>query len=132
MSIFLILIVLILGVFSTDMQAEPACGSEGCAVEVVTLEEPWEPVFFDGFEGVIVPASAAPQFMLDGGWTPTLEQVTAAEVAIADAEGELDHDRQYVGFTEDGEQKIHINGFCDDFGQDGRQTPIFVMDGGEC
>ena len=94
----------------------------------------WERVEIDGIEGVIVAEADVSAFVGDDEpWTPTVDDVTAVELAIAEEQGALpDHRRQYAGFTEDGDLKIFVNGFCDDFGQDWEREPIIVMDGGEC
>lgn len=140
MSILAIIFVLIFGFFSTDVTAisstpvvaRPTCAptTTGCVDEVTDAS--WTTVTIGGVEGVIAPETVAADFGYEGGWVPTVEQVTAAEAAITAEQGELDHDRQYVGFTEDGQQKIFVNGFCDSFDMDWQHTPILVMDGGDC
>ena len=79
-------------------------------------------------EGVIVAETDGPQFIgADGYWTPSVEDVTAVEDAIADEQGELDQVRQYLGYVVDGERKIFVNGFCDDWDTDWRSEPVIVL-----
>ena len=138
MSVILIILVLISGIFITG-----APTAETVSVCVVDIEgncvpEPadgWLPVSFEGFEGVIVPAEAVEGdlwFQSEEAWTPTEADVVAAEAAIEDDQGPLDHMRQYVGITEGGERKVVVNGFCDAFGQNWQAELVFVMDGGDC
>jgi hypothetical protein len=64
-------------------------------------------------------------------WAPTANDIAAAESAIAAAEGDLEHYRQYAGFTEDGDRLLLVNGFCN-AEPDWTSRIVFVMDGGEC
>jgi len=68
----------------------------------------------------------------DAYWLPGLADIEAAELALSDEVGELDHDRQYAGYIEDGNRKIYINGFCDAPGVDWHERPVLVQDGGDC
>jgi hypothetical protein len=105
----------------------------------VTGEE-WEPVTVGQVVGVIVAPNDAPLFVDslgldlddDAYWQPTFADVEAAEVAVADEAGELEHKRQYAGYIENGERKVFINGFCDRIGIDWRERPVLVQDGGDC
>ena len=143
------IILILLGFFGFATTAEPVvvdgpdCGgvttegeaSDGCSSpDAVAV---WEVVQVGGVEGVIVSEVNGPMFRMfftdvDSYWTPTVDDVTAAENAIAAEQGELEHMRQYVGFLENGEQKIYINGFCDAFHMNWQTEPVFVDDGGEC
>jgi hypothetical protein len=135
MSIIILIIILILGFFGIAVADEPDCGPDGCvAVEETTPA--WQPVSINGLEGVIVAEADGPQFDIfvtaDGYWTPAVADLEAAEAAIAADQGALDHLRQYVGYLEDGQRKILVNGFCDPFGYAWQAEPVFVMDGGDC
>lgn len=136
MSLIVILILILLGLFGVSADPVvvegPDCaqdGSDGC-VQAVT---PWEPVTIGGVEGVIVAEADGGLFVgQEGYFKPTTDQLTAAELAIAREQGVLDHQRQYVGYIENGERKLFVNGFCDSSGQDWHAEPILVADGGEC
>ncbi len=129
--ILFILAFLGFGYFSVEPEVAVSPSVE--VIEVTEAPAPgWTLVELDGFEGVIVAPEAAAGLGLDEPyWAPTVSDVTDAEAAIAEAEGELDHTRQYAGFTQDGERKIFINGFCTDE-PNWTQDIIFVLDGGEC
>jgi hypothetical protein len=106
--------------------------SEPAATVVVVEATPWEPVELDGIQGVIVAVDAVGGFGLpEPYWSPSQADVAAAEHAITALEGDLDHYRQYAGFTEDGDRKIMINGFCN-AEPDWTSQIVFVMDGGDC
>ena len=133
MSTLIVLIILfLLGMFGVGVAVETDClpGSDQCSAAID--EDAWTPVTVDGIDGVIVPASGASIFVAaDEYWTPTETEIADAEQAIADAQGELDHMRQYAGFVEDGDRKIYVNGFASESGIDWYSEPVFVMDGGE-
>jgi hypothetical protein len=94
----------------------------------------WEPVSVGDIDGVIVPESEGSVFVSTGEyWTPSPEEIAEVEAAIAQDQGELvGHNRQYVGFYEEGEPMVYVNGFCDSFGMDWEVEPVLVDDGGEC
>lgn len=135
---FWILIVLILGFIAFAQPEQVAQGPHVARVTVVTEE--WQPVTIGQVEGVILTPDDAPLLVdtlgldLDGDayWRPSVADVEAAELALSDRAGELDHDRQYAGYIEDGSRKIYINGFCDASGGDWRERPVIVQDGGDC
>jgi hypothetical protein len=96
------------------------------------LADGWTLVNVNGVDGVIVaPEDAIGLGLAEPFWAPSVTDVFAAEAAIADSEGELDHYRQYIGFTENGDQKILVNGFCNPDASWTSQV-VFVMDGGDC
>lgn len=70
------------------------------------------------------------------GWTPTLDDLQAAEDAVLTApagrrEPQIDGYRQYVGIIEDGQRKIVVNSMCMEL--DGwTEGYIEVGDGGSC
>jgi hypothetical protein len=138
MALILIILVAIIGVFVSETQTVET--SRVCVQDIrgnCVLEpaDGWTPVSFDGFEGVIVPAEDVEDegwFSSDEAWTPTEEDVVAAEAAIEAKQGPLDHMRQYIGITQDGERKIFVNGFCDAWETNWQAELIFVNDGGEC
>lgn len=129
------IILIILAFFGVGtFAAEPVAVSTVSAVPAIVeeLAEGWTLVEVEGVRGVIVAPEAGAAFGLsEPYWAPTVADVADAEVAIAEAEGVLDHTRQYAGFTEDGERKILVNGFC-------TEEPywthdiVMVMDGGAC
>jgi hypothetical protein len=132
MSILIIIIMILLGVFGFGIAVETECQSteDGC-VETVTSSS-WMTVEIDGVVGVIVAEGDGPLFQAaDGFWTPSIDDLEAVEFAIAAAQGELDHLRQYVGYIEGGQRKIYVNGFKDTFGIDWTSEPVVVEDGGE-
>lgn len=138
MSLILIILIAISGFFvagSPTVETSSVCVVD---VEGNCVPEPadgWLPVSFEGFEGVIVPAEAVegdPWFQSDEAWTPTEADVVAAEAAIEAEQGPLDHMRQYVGITEDGQRKVFVNGFCDAWDTNWQAELVFVMDGGDC
>lgn len=134
MAILAIIVFFVFGIFSTGVSTETIEVQQVCAPSSSECAQgdAWSPVTIDGVEGVIASDTTAEAFGYGGGWVPTVEQVTVAEAAISAEQGPLDHYRQYVGFTENGQQKIYINGFCDTWDTDWRTTPIVVMDGGDC
>lgn len=138
MALILIILVLISGfLVSSPVSVEypRVCVTDVQGDCVPDPADGWLPVSFEGFEGVIVPAEAVEDdgwFDSDEAWTPTDEDVIAAEDAIASEQGQLDHMRQYIGITYGGERKVFVNGFCDAFGQNWRAEIVVVMDGGEC
>lgn len=133
-----ILILLLLGFVAFAQPVEVA----RAPVTRVTApgDEEWRPVTVGDIEGVIVAPSDAGLFVDslgleledDAYWRPTVGDAGAAERALAEEAGELEHMRQYAGFIESGERKIYINGFCDAFGVDWRERPVLVDDGGDC
>jgi hypothetical protein len=126
--ILLILAFFGLGSFtsSTEVAIEPA------ATVVVVESDWWELVEVDGVQGVIVAPSDVAGFGLpEPYWSPTATDVVEVEKAISESQGELEHYRQYAGFTEDGERKILVNGFCN-AESDWTSEIVFVLDGGEC
>lgn len=135
---FWILVALILGFMAFAQPEQVARGPQVARVTVVTEE--WRPVTIGQVEGVILTPDDAPQLVdslgldLDGDayWMPTLADVEAAELALTAEAGELDHHRQYAGYIEGGNRKIHINGFCDASESDWRERPVLVQDGGDC
>jgi hypothetical protein len=134
MSIIILIIIVLIWFFGFATADEPDCAGEGegCAAPsaVVTI---WTPVTVDGIDGVIVAGEDGALFVeAESWWAPTTDDISAAEEAIATGQGLLDHQRQYVGFIEDGERRVLVNGFCDAFGLDWRSQPILVADGGEC
>lgn len=134
-----ILILLIFGLVAFVQSDDQAARAPVARVSPIDNEW-WEPVKVDHVEGVIVPAGDAPLFVNslgldldeDAYWRPTAADVEAAEGALAEEAGELEHKRQYAGYIEDGERKIFINGFCDTIGIDWRERPVLVDDGGDC
>ena len=105
MSTLIVLIILfLLGMFGVGVAVETDCLPGGDQCSAAIDEDAWTPVTVDGIDGVIVPASGASIFVAaDEYWTPTETEIADAEQAIADAQGELDHMRQYAGFVEDGQ-----------------------------
>jgi hypothetical protein len=148
MSIIVILIVIIFGIFGAAFDDDPVARSVVVAPECVAATESteeqadgcgapenneWIPVDVGGIQGVIVTESDSPLFTEgEGYWTPTVAEIADTEDAIQHEQGGLDHIRQYVGFIEDGERKIYVNGFCDAFGIDWETVPVMVDDGGDC
>lgn len=136
-----ILIVLILG-FVAFVQSDDqvAKGSEVARITVPVMSEEWEPVTVGEVEGVIVTPDEAPLLVdslgldLDSSayWLPTPADVEAAERALTDEAGELEHTRQHARYIEDGNRKIYINGFCDASGVEWQERPVLVQDGGDC
>lgn len=108
-------------------------GAGGGTIELPERE--WTSVRVGPNEGVILPASAAPDLLswtgaeAEGFWYPRYEHLVAAEDALRDQSTGF---RQYAGFIEDGERKIYINAFCDDPGMDWKREVVFVLDGGDC
>lgn len=100
----------------------------------------WEPVTVGEVEGVIIDPDDASLFIAplgldldrDAYWRPAQAHVEAAETALAEEPRHLNHKRQYVGYVEDGDRKILVNGFCESFGRDWRERPVLVDDGGHC
>ena len=126
--ILLILAFFGLGTFATssDVAMEPP------ATAVLVESGQWEMVTLDGIEGVIVAPTEVGGFGVPGPyWTPGQADIARVEEAILAAEGNLDHYRQYAGFTENGDPKILVNGFCN-AEPDWTSQIVFVMDGGEC
>ena len=134
MSIIILVIIVLIGLFGFAPSGEPDCvgDGEGCAAPAAVVTS-WTPVTVDGIEGVVVAEGDGSLFVeADSWWTPSIADVAAAEEAITAAQGPLDHQRQYVGFIDNGEHKVLVNGFCDAFGLDWTTQPILVADGGEC
>jgi hypothetical protein len=129
------IILFILVLFGIAPASEPAVQNAPVTPPATVSASPepaWTQVDIDGIQGVIVDTSAVGGFGLPTPyWTPTLADVTAAESAIAESEGALDHLRQYAGFTEDGDRKILVNGFCS-AEANWQAEIVFVLDGGEC
>ncbi len=154
MSLIILIIVILFGAFSsevpvaTEVMVDPVevqdCGtvtetdgeaSDGCIDPAETGA--WEVVQIGAIEGVIAPEIDGWTFSwmftdVDGYWTPSKAEIADAEDAIQHEQGGLEHTRQYVGFLEDGERKIFINGFCDAVGYDWEHEPVLVDDGGDC
>jgi hypothetical protein len=132
MSILIIIILILVGAFGFEVAVESGCQpvEDGC-IETVTSTT-WMPVEVDDVPGVIVAEEDGPRFLAaDGFWTPLIDDLEAAEFAVAVEHGDLDHLRQYVGFIENGQQKIYINGFRDSVDLDWMSEPVVVEDGGE-
>lgn len=130
--IMLILAFLGFGFFSTGPDVAVSTVVPATEVVVEVPASGWALIEVDGVQGVIVPEDDASGFGLgDSYWTPSVVDVIEAEEAIVEAEGPLDHTRQYAGIVEDGVQKVLVNGFCSDE-PDWMSEPIIVMDGGEC
>jgi hypothetical protein len=132
MSILIIIILIALGAFGFGVAVETDCQSaEDRCIATVTASS-WMPVEVDGVSGVIVTGEDGPRFFAaDAFWTPSIDDLEAAELAIASAQGDLDHLRQYVGFIEGGQHKIYVNGFRDAVGIDWMSELVFVEDGGD-
>lgn len=136
---FWILVALILG-FMAFAQSEPVARAPVARVTIERTSQEWEPVTVGEVEGVIVTPDDAPLLVdslgldLDGDayWFPSAADVKAAELALSDKAGDLDHMRQYAGYIEDGNRKIYINGFCDASGGEWHERPVLVQDGGDC
>ena len=120
-----------------------ASGVDGCTGPQAQLPSPasaapgWEPVNVNGVYGVIVAPDDVNDFGLGSGaaletWKPDIADIEDAETALFVEQGSLGHYRQYAGYVEDGDRKIHINGFCDAFGSNWYQQEVIVEDGGEC
>ncbi len=137
---FWILLLIVLGVFAAVQPEEVARAPVSTMPQLVRPDGAWEPVSVGDVEGVIVTQEDAATFLQslgfdladDAYWQPALADVETAEAALEAEAGELDHMRQYVGFIEDGDRKILINGFCDALGNDWREQPVLVVDGGDC
>ncbi len=113
------------------MAATAAESPDGCGA--TPASDAWQPVAFGDTEGVIVMEADAALFVgAEAYWSPSLADVRAADAALVERQGPLDHRRQYVGFIEDGQTKILINGFCNDHGTDWRESLVLVLDGGDC
>lgn len=78
---------------------------------------------------------------VDDYWTPPEVDTNAMNSVLVryleSVEPELlekykGYKHQYFGYIMDGKKYIYGNYFCDDFGQNWRQTFIVVMDGGDC
>jgi hypothetical protein len=128
-----------------DPTDDPDCGTDGadgCIFIDSDLPDPetaapgWEPVRVNGIDGVILPANAGEDFLIEATefWKPDVALVEKAEFALEAEQGFLSHYRQYVGFEDevDGTRKILINGFCDAGSTNWYRTPMIVMDGGDC
>lgn len=142
----ILIVILIIVLFGTvpfgfgHEPEEPECvavsattgeSSDGCGA--APASDSWQLVRIGEVEGVIVTEADAALFVGAGAyWTPTLAELQGADAALTWEEGSLEHRRQYAGFIEAGGPKILINGFCDDHGIDWRQTPVLVLDGGDC
>jgi hypothetical protein len=106
----------------------------GPGVSDIPVRE-WTSVQVYENEGVILPASDAPELLQGTGlepvgyWYPRYEHLFAAEDALSDQSQGY---RQYAGFIEDGERKIYINAFCTEPALDWKRNVVFVMDGGAC
>ncbi len=132
MSLVILIVLIVLGFFGVGVVEESSCSADadGCVATVTVTA--WIPVEIHGVPGVIVAEADGGLFLAaDGFWTPSEADIAAAEDAIEAAQGDLDHLRQYVGYVEDGERKILVNGFATDLGIDWRSQPVLVDDGGE-
>lgn len=71
------------------------------------------------------------------GWTPTMDDLLAAEDAVMEVAAQDDRGafvfgyRQYAGFMEDGERKIVIHSMCKSL-DDWDKHFLLVLDGGPC
>ena len=119
-------------------------------IETIVIEGAQENVLVEGddFEGVIfAEANAAGLIDADEYWTPDEDDVDDLEAGLEDfleeavEDGLISEDafddlpdylRQYAGFVEDDDRLIFANFFCDDFGSDWEEEPVFVLDGGDC
>ena len=129
--ILLILAFLGFGFFTTEPEVAVSTVSPATAVVEAPADD-WILVEVEGVQGVIVAPEAAAGFGLsEPYWAPSVVDVANAESAIVGDQGELDHRRQYAGFTEDGDRKILVNGFCSDESY-WTHDLVFIMDGGEC
>jgi hypothetical protein len=104
------------------------------------------------FEGVIVPAARAAEFVKSltgyegkGHWTPGREDVFKFEARI---EAHLrkatdkrspalwkklsNYRRQYAGVEVEGRKLLYANFFCDTFNGEWKNRPVAVEDGGDC
>lgn len=132
MSIAVIIILILLGLFgvSSSTADGPDCAGDDC-ITTVTMGA-WMPVEINGISGVIVADADGGMFMqAEEYWSPEIQDVERAEEAITAQEGVLGHFRQYVGYIDNGERKIYINGFTDPMGRDWLSEPVMVEDGGE-
>jgi len=137
-GIVIIIILVVAGLFGLTSGEEAI--SEPVMVSCVSTDgstkdcdEIWQPVDANGVAGVIVGVDDGNAFTsAEEYWYPGDEDVAAAEQAIAARQGPLEHMRQYVGYIEDGDRKILVNGFCDAFDSDWLHEPVLVLDGGEC
>jgi hypothetical protein len=134
MSIIILIIFVLVGFFGIAEADDSDCAGDGkgCA-SPAAVATAWMPVTVDDIDGVIVTEEDGAHFIgAEAFWTPATTDVAAAEAAIAAEQGILNHQRQYVGFVEDGDHKVLVNGFCDAFGLDWMSQPVLVEDGGEC
>jgi len=118
-----------------------------------STESSWTLVSGAGYQGVIVSAADAPDFVQSmtgedqtDGWQPTPDDIAKLEAQLPDflktaPNAALDlwervstYLRQYAGVIDsDGRQTIFVNAFCDDAGIESWQSEaVLVMDGGDC
>ncbi len=139
MSVWIWILILLIFGFVAFAQTDEVAQAPVAAPVTVGSEE-WRPVTVGDVEGIIVTADDASLFVSslgldldeDAYWRPSRTQVESAEAVLAEEAGVLDHKRQYAGYREGGDRKIFINGFCDTDGNDWRERPVLVQDGGEC
>jgi hypothetical protein len=133
----------------------PMGGATDPATPAAQIRTVWQIVQGDGYEGAIVSATDAPDFVRtfrggepSGYWTPTSSQIAQLEADLAmfveppecgespvpeRIRRELgSYGRQYAGFTEDGRDLILVNAFCDAHDVDWQNEPVFILDGGAC
>jgi hypothetical protein len=123
-----------------------------CQQRAAKLNEPFEVIKTEEFEGVIIPREKAVGFMkafsgIDEkeAWTPGRNSVLKLEERIesylkkAAAKRSPDlwsklakYRRQYVGVMRSGRKVIFVNFFCDAFNADWKANPVVVDDGGDC
>ena len=111
-----------------------------------------------GIEYVLLPASEGVAFakFLTGGskavvqsWEPTVADIEGLEANLAQLPSLIENGqdsgrhiddphrylRQYVAFTQDGNQKIYVNAFCSKQGSDPNEWHkhlVIALDGGSC
>ena len=116
------------------------------------MDETFEVIKTERFEGVIVPRERAVEFMKGfsgieekGAWTPGKNEILKLEGKLKSylkkaAPGRspnlwsklATYKRQYVGITRNGRKVIFANFFCNAFGVDWKTKPVSVSDGGDC
>ena len=110
------------------------------------------------FQGVIFSAGSAQAqdfaswfgVSIDGYWTPAESDIIQLEKNLPlflEANNHVgtpygddpplwdrlpEYGRQYLGIEMDGKRLIFANYFCDTFGSNWQETPIIVLDGGDC
>ena len=111
---------------------------------VVVVQDPPGVIFAAAASGRL--KASDPFFNLDGPfWTPSTTDIVRLEERFPSflhsskasgckllRQNTREHIRQYFGFSRNKVRLIYINGFCDAFSQDWKETLVFVMDGGDC